>query len=70
MGRLGVQSGLIPLFDDVMAEQNLLNDPEAFTKITASTELAEMFIGGALAFSPNDTAIFWDTTHSYSTATG
>lgn len=57
----GGNSGLIDLFDDVLNEQGLLNDPDAFDKFDSTSELANMFIGGALTFSPNDTFIVWDS---------
>jgi len=56
-------SGLMSLFDDVLMEQGLLNDPEAFLKFDSATDLANMFIGGALAFSPNDTTVWYTVTY-------
>jgi len=56
-------SGLMSLFDDALMEQGLLNDPEAFLKFDSATDLANMFIGGALAFSPNDTTVWYTVTY-------
>lgn len=55
-------SGLISLFDDALMEQGLLNDPDAFLKFDSITDLANMFIGGALAFSPEDTTVWYTVT--------
>ncbi len=52
-------SGLINLFDDVLNEQDLLGDEDYLVKFDSSGQfqLGRLFIGGALAFSPNDTLV-------------
>jgi len=54
--------GFLELFDDALTEQGLLNEAGWRTKFDTSGtwHLSRLFIGGALAFSPHDTAI--DTT--------
>jgi hypothetical protein len=57
--------GFIEVFENALLEQGLLRDPEWRTKFDSSGawHLSRLFIGGALAFSPNDTLI--DTTGIY-----
>ena len=59
-GRDG-NSGLMELFDDALAEQAL--DASNFKSFDTSGawHVSRMFIGGAYAFSPHDTAIYWDS---------
>ncbi len=56
-------NGLIDLFDDALIEQGLKDKANAFREFDSTTDLAHLFIGGALAFSPHDTLVVWDSTH-------
>ena len=59
-GRDG-RSGLMDLFDDALAEQSL--DASNFLDFdtSGSWHVSRMFIGGAYAFSPHDTLVYWDS---------
>ncbi len=56
--------GLASLFDNALVEQGLLGDPDWTQNFDSSGawHLSRLFIGGALAFSPHDTAITFTTT--------
>lgn len=56
--------GFVPLFDDALAEQGLLGGPIADFDSSSAWPLSRLFIGGALAFSPRDTAITWDAIYN------
>ncbi len=57
-------SGFVSLFDDVLNEQGLLNGNLNDFDSSSGNPLAQLFIGGALAFSPHDTAVDHSLTYS------
>jgi len=61
-------SGFMDLFDDCLNEQGLLGQrlDDAFDS-SGSWHLSRMFIGGALAFSPHDTAVTYTTFYNNNT---
>ncbi len=52
-------TGFVSLFDNALSEQGILGDPDWKTKFDSSGawHLSRLFISGALAFSPHDTAL-------------
>ncbi|HKK20829.1 MAG TPA: alpha/beta hydrolase-fold protein [candidate division Zixibacteria bacterium] len=61
--------GLVSLMDNALIEQGILGDPNWRTKFDSSGawHLSRLFIGGALAFSPHDTALTY--VRKYNTVT-
>ncbi|NOY87886.1 MAG: hypothetical protein GXO93_00670 [FCB group bacterium] len=65
-------SGFLSLFSDALNEQGLLGGttdtlhPSWVDRFDSSSSkpLSQLFIGGALAFSPHDTAVTWDTSYN------
>jgi len=57
-GAPGLGNGLVDLFDDALMEQGLLNGNIQNFDSSSAWPLSNMFIGGAYAFSPNDTVIY------------
>ncbi|MEW6411212.1 MAG: alpha/beta hydrolase-fold protein [Candidatus Zixiibacteriota bacterium] len=55
--------GFISLFDDALTEQGILNGNLNDFDSSSTYSLAQLFIGGALAFSPHDTALDYDLTY-------
>ncbi|MEE9463987.1 MAG: hypothetical protein V3W14_00250, partial [Candidatus Neomarinimicrobiota bacterium] len=55
----GGNSGMINLFDDALAEQGLAPTDFQLLDSARAWPVSSMMIGGALAFSPNDTAVFY-----------